>query len=261
MNTPIWFDTSYYMHEKYTELVAKDPSWTVATMQTAFDNVGLTPFMHYQQFGDKENISPNVLFNQEDYLRNKANAMGSGISEQWVLDTIHNAGMSLAEHYDMFGFKEGINPSADFSQSKYLQAKLYQVQATDSSMTLDKLVRAFDNAGLTAVEHYLLFAKIERITEADANRMGFSYSVDDIRPVYNPNKPLGFTYTIDHNSNKVRTITVEEVFTEHKEDGTVHYALTKNTVDLTTTTEVTNVTITGSQNMDLSDVLAMLQGT
>ena len=30
---------------------------------------------------------------------------------------------------------------------------------------------------------------------------------------------------------------------------------------LTTTTEVTNVTITGSQNMDLSDVLAMLQGT
>lgn len=257
---PTWFDPAYYMHDKYNELKAADPAWTVATMNAAFGSAGLTPFTHYMMFGDKEGTAPNALFDQADYLRNKAAAMG-GVSEEWLLDAIHSAGMTVAEHYDQFGFKEGINPSDSFDQGKYLQAKLYQVQATDKAMTLDALVRAFDNAGLTAVEHYMLFAKAEGLTEADANAAGYSYGTADTRPIADPNKPDGFTYSIDHSSHKVKTITVEQVLTEYEEGGTAHYVLTKNTVDITETTEITDVTITGSQGMDLSDVLAMLQGT
>ena len=37
-----------------------------------------------------------------------------------------------------------------------------------------------------------------------------------------------------------------------------YYSLSQTTVDLTEVTEVTQVTITGSATMDLSDALAML---
>ncbi len=258
---PTWFDSAVYMHGKYNELKAADPAWTVATMNAAFDNAGLTPYAHYEQFGDSEGIAPNALFDQADYLRNKAAAMGGGISVDWLLDTIHAAGMTVAEHYDQFGFREGVNPSDSFDQGKYLQAKLYQVQATAPAFTMADLIAAFERSGFTAVEHYMAFAAAEGLTESAANAAGYSYAEGDTRPVANPNKADGFVYTLAHNSNTVQTITVERVVTEKHADGEIVYTLETKTVDLTQTTNTTEVTITGSQTMDLSDVLALLQGT
>lgn len=261
MNTPIWFNPDYYMHQKYLALTATDPTWSVATMQAAFDAAGLTPLAHYMACGDKEGIAPNALFNQADYLKNKADSMGGTVSADWVLDAIHANGMTVAEHYDRFGFGEGINPSNNFDQGKYLQAKLYQVQATAPTFTMADLIAAFNNAGFTAVEHYLAFAAAEGLAESNANTAGYSYAVADTRPVANPNKVDGFTYTIDHHSNKVQTITIEKVVTEKDDNGVITYFLETKTVDLTETTNTTEVTITGSQTMDLSNVLSMLHGT
>jgi hypothetical protein len=173
--------------------------------------------------------------------------------------------MTTAEHYDRFGFSEGVNPSDDFSQGKYLQAKLYQMQASNPTYAINDLINAFNAAELTPVEHYLLYAESEGLTEADANAAGYSYAVADARPVPNPNivpetpeQPSGFEYTLDHTSNTVRSLTVERVLTETDENGVPYYTMTQTTVDLTEVTEVTQVTILGTVTLDLSDALAML---
>jgi hypothetical protein len=259
MNTPAWFDPEHYWHEKYLSLVRDDPAWTMGKMYRALYDAGFSnPYDHYVAYGDAEGISPNALFDEHAYLRNKAQQMGLPGGESLVADLIRAAGMTLAEHYDLYGFREGVNPSDSFDQSKYLQAKLYAMQSRNSAYTLDKLVRALDAADMTPVEHYLLYAEQEGLTEADANAAGYSYSATDTRPVADPNKTSGFEYTIDYNSRQVHTLTVEQVLTETDADGVINYILTKTTVDLTETTEITDVTITGSTTMDLSDVLAML---
>ena len=256
MTIPPWFDPDYYMADKLAQLQAESPSWTAAAMWQAVEGSRLTPYEHYVAYGDGERINPNALFDERDYLRNKA--LQCGMTESTVYDAIRAAGMTTAEHYDRYGFREGVNPSDSFSQSKYLQAKLYQEQAVNPAYGITDLINALNAAELTPVEHYLLCAEQEGLTEADANALGYSYATDDARPVVNPNKPGGFAYTLDHSSNTVHSVTIERVVVEAEENGVPYYSLAQTTVDLTEVTEVTQVTITGSATMDLSDALAML---
>ena len=257
MSTPIWFDETYYMQQKLAQVNGLGMGLSMQGLYAAFADAGFkNPYDHYLAYGDAEGIAPNALFNPHNYLKNKAAAVG--LPEATTAASIRDAGFTLAEHYDLYGARECVSPSDAFDQSKYYQAKLYQVQASNPNATLDDIVKAFTAANLTPLEHYMLFAASEGLTEANANAAGYSYAVTDNRPVANPNKTNGFEYTIDYNSHTVHTVTVEKTVTEITEDGNTYYRLETVTVDLSETTEVTDITIIGSTPLDLSGVLDMI---
>lgn len=255
---PIWFNEDYYLSNKLSNLRATDSrQWTMSMLINELEDAGYdNPYDHYVDYGDDEGIGVNPLFDENTYVLNKS--LQCGLTPQATYDAIRNAGMTTAEHYDLYGFKEGINPSNNFDQDKYLQAKLYQMQSTDPSVGIMDLVRALDASNLTPVEHYLLYAEQEGLTESDANALGYSYVVADNRPVANPNKDKGFEYSIDYSSNTIRDVIIENVIKEIEQDGSITYCIEKTTVDTTTINEVTNITIVGSTPMDLSDVLDMI---
>ena len=254
--TPIWFDETYYMQQKLAQVNNLGMSMTMNGLYQAFTEAGLTPYGHFVAYGDAEGIAPNALFTPHDYLKNKAASVG--LPEATAAAIIRGSGFTLAQHYDLYGAKECISPSDAFDQSKYYQAKLYQVQASNPGATLNDIVKAFAAANLTPLEHYMLFAASEGLTENNANAAGYSYAASDNRPVANPNKAGGFEYTIDHNLHTVHTVTVEKTVTEVTEDGSTNYRMETVTVDLSETTEITDITIIGSTSLDLSGVLDML---
>lgn len=70
-------------------------------------------------------------------------------------------------HYDMYGDSEGVSPNAYMDVNVYMTAKLLQMQATDSSYTMEDLVEAFAKSGLTAGEHYELYGEGEGLNPSN----------------------------------------------------------------------------------------------
>lgn len=84
------------------------------------------------------------------------------------MDAFKAAGIESAwEHYQMFGSSEGIATSADFDSEAYFVAKVKQLNDTGydtrSNWTVDEVKAAFAEQGLTALEHYQLYGKDEKI--------------------------------------------------------------------------------------------------
>ena len=121
-----------------------------------------------------ENISPMEGFDVMFYLQAKADALNAVKYEgkEWdaasVMDAFKAAGIESAwEHYQMFGSSEGIATSADFDSEAYFVAKVKQLNDTAyegrSNWTVDEVKAAFAEQGLTALEHYQLYGKDEKI--------------------------------------------------------------------------------------------------
>ncbi|MFR8053281.1 MAG: hypothetical protein ACLU6O_00635 [Bilophila wadsworthia] len=172
---PTWFDANFYMASKLAQMQATDPegNWTAETLKAAFAENGFTGtegiYAHYDKYSLAEETSPSQYLDADYYLAAKLEQMKKtdpSYTMDQLLAAFKESGLTVGEHYDLYGSDEGINPSAAFDQAKYMADKLAQLQKTepDAEWTAAKVQEAFDDAGLTPLEHYLLYGKSEGLT-------------------------------------------------------------------------------------------------
>ena len=191
MANPTWFDETFYLNGKLAQLKAVDPegklndgkAWSsVSGVKAALEAAGYKGdeglYQHFVDHGMDENISPMEGFDVMFYLQSKADALNAVNYEgkEWdaasVMDAFKAAGIESAwEHYQLYGSSEGIATSADFDSEAYFVAKVKQLNDTGydtrSNWTVDEVKAAFAEQGLTALEHYQLYGKDEKLDPAD----------------------------------------------------------------------------------------------
>lgn len=168
-NTPAWFNKDYYLTSKLAQLRAAGETKynNIVDVAVALEAAGFTAYEHFQQYSLIERTSPNPAFNATEYLNAKAAQLGNGATADSVALAIREAGMNLWEHFQTYGWKEGVNPSNSFDVKKYMESKLAQLQKAepDAGWTAEKLEEAFSNAGIDPVSHYDQFGKNEEGVE------------------------------------------------------------------------------------------------
>lgn len=170
MSVPFWFDSKAYVKNK-----AADMNIDAAELLQLFKNAGFGTdadglYSHFTQFGNAETISPNAFFNTGQYLYTKAASfygVGSVTDQQSKsMDLAMNqAGMSPWVHFQNFWAEDFAtkgtfhNPSAVFDVAAYMADKLTKMQADPAfgpTYTMAQLVKAFQDAGLDPVSHYIV---------------------------------------------------------------------------------------------------------
>lgn len=177
MSAPAWFDKDVYLANKLVQLKADEPKngWTEMKMLEAFNNAGYDPFnadavfAHFEAYGNAENVSPNQYFDVQYYMNSKLTLLKTTEPDAgWDMDKLEqafkDAGLSAWDHYTLYGISEGINPSIFFNTGDYMKAKLDQMRADDPTYTKDDLLKAFKDADLNPIEHYVLFGKNENLS-------------------------------------------------------------------------------------------------
>ncbi len=181
MAAPIWFDEKAYLSNKAAQLntIKYDgkSDWTAADVTAAFGS--MTAYEHFLASGNAENISPNTGFDVAEYLAAKAAQLNDAKFEgrtDWdeasVLASFNKAGISAWDHYVKYGTTEGINPSNGFDTSAYLEAKAAQLNAMNdgagyegrTDWTAAQVAESFQQAGISALEHYYLAGQSEGLT-------------------------------------------------------------------------------------------------
>ncbi|MGE4343904.1 MAG: hypothetical protein AB7F20_06405 [Geoalkalibacter sp.] len=170
------FDKEYYLGQKLAALQATESEWvgeTTDSLETVLGNVyGLTAEEHYMQYGWQEGLAPNQYFNVEEYKLAKAQQLvdsGNYLTVESAMAAFEDAWQQDPyQHYIQYGAGEGINPSNDFDASQYFVDKLAALQAADpdtyGDWTTTDVQNAFQDAGLTAIGHFMLYGKDEGLT-------------------------------------------------------------------------------------------------
>src|SRR5690606_15381506 len=165
-NTP-WFVKEDYLASELAPLVELDAEtygeWTTAQVEEAITAAGLTPEEHFNEFGAEELTSPNQYFDANYYLAAKAEQLNASVvGGQWtaekVAEAFAEAGLTPWTHFQLHGWAEGVNPSADFDVNAYLEAK-----AADAEVTVEEVKEAFIANGFDPITHYELHGKEEGI--------------------------------------------------------------------------------------------------
>ena len=110
------------------------------------------------------------LFDESYYLQQKLVQLRS-IGEKdfagndYTLETLYQAlntvGLTARQHYDAFGYIEGLNPSKIFDNNDYLREKLAQIRHTDPDTRISDLVQSLHSAGLSPLQHFEIYGNSE----------------------------------------------------------------------------------------------------
>ena len=161
---PNWFNYDFYMGLK-----AERESVSLSDLHAIFEANGFHgeegAFTHFIQYGQYEDVSPTFLFYGDYYYQYKA-AHYNDVSVHAVTfeqvtevrDAIKHAGMSAWSHYQMYGTREGINPSGSFNTSAYMAAK-----ASAVGLSVDELADVFAEYGFSALTHYMECGQFEEL--------------------------------------------------------------------------------------------------
>ena len=182
MATPAWFNAATYFSNK---LAAMGTGWDTLTLKNAFKNAGYDAdnaddlYAHFVSYGNAENVSPNANFNVSQYLTAKAaqfyNIANPSANEVTsLLKLIEQAGLTVWDHYNLYGWKEGLNPSLSVDSNQYMADKLVQMQVTNPSYTMTQLIAAFDAAGVSPLTHYFNWGASEGLTLKPSSGQGGS---------------------------------------------------------------------------------------
>lgn len=164
MSIPSWFDPKAYFNNK---LAATPGINNDLELTAAFNNAGFVGdeglWNHYNAHGAAEGISPNALFNVQQYLFAKAGeyyktSQVTQAQANALFQLIEDAGMTPWEHYQKHGWQEGLSPSNGFDTELYFAAKLAVMEGEDpdgNPWTIDSLKKVFADANLDPVTHYL----------------------------------------------------------------------------------------------------------
>jgi len=139
-----------------------------------------------------------AAFDRQAYYENKAaqlNKTGEDGKRNWTVVDVKNAfkdaGLSAQEHYARYGKDEGIATTSSrstpqivtptFDTNTYLQNKAKQLNQTwqggRNDWTVDQVAKAFQDAGLSAQQHYARYGAAEGVLPyAEAQPMTVSAS-------------------------------------------------------------------------------------
>ena len=167
------FDKDFYLDAKLKDLQAKHPDqWKDSNVNDLEkflkDDHNLTAEQHYIKYGASEGLEPNKFFDTKEYLAAKYNQMVAAGKAKTVAEakTIFEKaweGRSAFEHYVKYGAAEGVNPSNDFDESAYVDAKVAQMVEAGKYPDAASALKAFKDSGLSALAHYILYGKEEGI--------------------------------------------------------------------------------------------------
>ncbi|MDR4125523.1 hypothetical protein [Yanghanlia caeni] len=277
-NTPAWFDEAYYLSSKLAQLRSKGLTQyqNIVDVKVALETAGYTPFSHFQAMGLIERTSPNQYFNATEYLNAKAQQANAkqGVTT-WNADNIalaiRDAGMTIWEHFQKFGWKEGVNPSNAFDVNAYFESKLAAVQAKDpdGGWTLEKVKAAFEAAGLDPITHYVEYGKNEEgVTVSPAKdpvpsdgRTGV-FTLTESRDVATANVFEGHRGWTPGGTDQVNTLNDDDELTGTGDNPTLNFTYVDNAdiVDLIITPQLNGIeTINiayvgiGAKFLDLQD--------
>lgn len=173
-NTPAWFIEDDYLASKLAQLIASGETEYETTEQVkeAIEAEGFTTFEHFEKFGGEEKTSPNAYFDVAYYLQAKADQLNNSEDEardDWTADAVYDAiiaeGLTPWSHFQAWGWKEGVNPSADFDLEAYFADKLQQlIDAGEDYETVEQVKDAFEEAGIDPVAHYYAWGADEGLT-------------------------------------------------------------------------------------------------
>lgn len=151
--------------------------WDSLSLQKAFADAGYdvnnsdSLYAHFEQYGKNEGLSPSSLFNTEEYLYSKAATHygRENVTPQEVESmrlAIAGANLNPWDHYMKYGWQEGVNPSVNFDSTAYMTAKLAQTQKVDpdGAWTMEKLEKAFEDQGFSALTHYFEYGQFEDLS-------------------------------------------------------------------------------------------------
>ncbi|NCC04703.1 MAG: hypothetical protein EOM37_11830 [Proteobacteria bacterium] len=273
MAVPAWFDFDVYMANKLAQVQAANPAgnWTATSLALAFTNAGFDgeegAYNHFVQFGAKEDVAPNSLFDAEEYYTAKAIQFNNTTLAELTADQvdevkqlIQNAGMNAWTHYNNFGSKEGVNPSNTFDESAYLTAKLTALQAADPTNWAGKteadVSAAFKAAGFSALTHFLIFNGKSAAEVADG--ASFPVPADEQVTVITPSVP-GSNFTLTNSATPDTIIGTAGNDTVNGPSGTVANAdliidqstTDSDTANLVVTSPYAPSNITNIENVNL----------
>lgn len=272
-NNPTWLDEDFYLKSKLNQLNTTDPAagWTMETMCQAIKNAGFTALSHFESYSLTERTSPNPFFNAFEYLQAKLKQLqkvepGKYSNIDQVAIAIQDAGLNLWDHFQQFGWSEGVNPSNSFDIDEYFVSKLEQLQRTDSdgSWTLEKMTAAFVDAGIDPVSHYLMYGKnepgVKPAVVPEANRVPADPHPVEPGPTPEPEPTPEATFTVTEDGGVVTfsgTATGNITFTL---DDTVA-TFSRGGVTATTTADLETITkITVGSGQTLSATAAHVTG-
>lgn len=166
-----WFIREDYLHSKLAQLIASgDTSYSnIMEVDAAIKAAGFTAYTHFLEYGSWERTSPNQYFDAHKYLDAKAAQMNGlpGSSGDWNADkvalAIEDARLSIWEHFQKYGWLEGVQPSTSFDVVYYMDQKLAKLQAAEPSAgwTAESLRDVFTQYGLSPVSHYYMYGRSE----------------------------------------------------------------------------------------------------
>jgi hypothetical protein len=148
------FDKLTYLTAKATQL---GPTWTAAMVEAAFASAGLEAYQHYQEFGWKEGLSPNLYFSSSYYNTSKAIAAGVTDAEFQTAWNMANGGAQTSTyfHYLQFGaYENTVNPASVFDDYQYYVDK---AALLGDGTTWEQVRTTFQQNGLTPITHYMLY--------------------------------------------------------------------------------------------------------
>lgn len=202
------FDQEYYLEAKLAALQAAYPEWagkTADDLEATLQNVyGLTAEEHYQQYGYQEGLAPNAYFDADEYTFAKATQLFNAnkyLSIQEAQAAFEAAWTgNVYDHYLQFGAYENVNPSNAFDESEYYASKLAALQVNEATAeewagkTVEDLQAVFQEAGLTALTHFIAYGEDEGIPVTEVP--------EDERPSYEESVP-GETFVLTEGQDDI----------------------------------------------------------
>jgi S-layer protein len=217
------FNETYYLTAKLAQLGEKFDEWQGKSTDFLKDylaNVGMTPEEHYEKYGWSEDLNPNAYFNGYEYVEAKAQQLFDAGKYGSLADA--KAAFEAAwtgnpyDHYLQYGGKEGVNPSNEFDNSAYLDAKVAALKAAGktqedgSEWTADALNDYFAANGLTPLTHFVEYGKDEGLTAPEVP------ADEQVDPDPGPANP-GKTYTLTAGADNFTGTSGDDTFNANLE--------------------------------------------
>ncbi|MBZ9573717.1 hypothetical protein [Modicisalibacter sp. MOD 31.J] len=119
-----------------------------------------------------------INFDSQFYLEQKLAQLQKQDSAEygdWTTENVQqafdDAGLTAEQHYEMYGYIEGLSPNIEFDSTEYLKDKLAQLQESGATQangeayeTIADVANAFQAAGLSPLEHYNQYGQDEGLT-------------------------------------------------------------------------------------------------
>ncbi len=115
-----YFDSDDYFQSKLTQLQRDLPgeSWTLESVQQAFENANLSTWDHYGQYGMSEGVDPCDSFSTSAYFKAKLDALQrDDPAGNWTMESMiaafQQAGLNPVQHYMLYGVHENLDFAPD----------------------------------------------------------------------------------------------------------------------------------------------------